>query len=350
MNFNPNFQTTHAGSLPHTEIDDNLCRWLLEVTDIPAWPQLPRRSFRESIYNQYSAGLPGLVIDNVNEKVYLDTSGDLTGDLEAFYQRCLADEVDSFGFGPEEAIGFSGLLECLRTTPGEWAKGQVMGPFSFGLTVTDQNLRATLYNETLADTIVKNIGMKARWQVRQLKALRPNVLICVDEPYMVQWGSAYVNVSAEQVRAMLEEVLGAIHQEGAIAGVHCCGNTDWSLLLGTPIDFLNLDAYNCLEQLALYPEELRAFLDRGGVVAWGIVPNNEDIYHETPRSLAQRLWRGMEGIEAKAIGRGVPLLAAEFANRSLIMPSCGLGPTTPEIAVRVLDSLQETAEEVRQGG
>jgi hypothetical protein len=349
MDFNPTFQTTHAGSLPHTEIDAGLCRWLLQVTDIPAWPQLPRRSFRESIYNQYSAGLPGLVVDSVNEKIYLDASGDLTAELEMFYQRCLADEVESFALGPDEAIGFSTLLEALRATPGEWAKGQVMGPFSFGLTVTDQSLRASLYNETLADTIVKNIAMKARWQVRQLRAVRPNVLICVDEPYMVSWGSAFVNVSAEQVRAMLEEVLGAIHQEGALAGVHCCGNTDWSVLLSTSIDFLNLDAYNCLEQLALYPEEMRAFLDRGGVVAWGIVPNTEEIFRVTPRGLAERLWRGLEGIEAKAIARGVPLLAAEFATRSLITPSCGLGPATPEIAVRVLDSLAETAEEARKG-
>ena len=349
MDFSPTFQTTHAGSLPHTEIDDSLCRWLLDVVDIPAWPQLPRRSFRESIYNQYSAGLPGLVVDSVNEKIYLDTSGDLTEALERFYQRCLSDEVESFALGPDEAIGFSRLLECLRAAPGEWAKGQVMGPFSFGLTVTDQNLRASLYNETLADTIVKNIAMKARWQVRQLRAVCPNVLICVDEPYMVSWGSAYVNVSAEQVRAMLEEVLAAIHLEGAMAGVHCCGNTDWSLLLSTSIDFLNLDAYNCLEQLALYPEELRAFLDRGGVVAWGIVPNNEDIFRETPRSLAQRLWRGLEGIETTARGRGVRLHAADFVERSLITPSCGLGPSTVEVAERTLGILSETAEAVRRG-
>ena len=349
MNFNPTFQTTHAGSLPHTEIDAGLCRWLLDVVDMPAWPQLPRRSFRESIYNQYSAGLPGLVIDNANQKIYLDASGDLSADLEAFYQRCLSDDVDSFALGTDEAAGFFALLECLRATPGEWAKGQVMGPFSFGLTVTDQSLRASLYNETLADTIVKNIAMKARWQVRQLRAVRPKVLICVDEPYMVSWGSAYVNVAAEQVRAMLEEVLAAIHQEGALGGVHCCGNTDWSVLLSTSIDFLNLDAYNCLEQLALYPAELRAFLDRGGVVAWGIVPNNDEIFNVTPRGLAERLWRGLDGIEATAKGRGVALHAADFAARSLITPSCGLGPTTEEIAVRVLDSLAETAEEARKG-
>ena len=349
MDFNPDFQTTHAGSLPHTEVEASLCQWLLRVTDIPAWPQLPRRSFRESIYNQYAAGLPGVVIDRAKAKVYLDTSGDLPAALEAFYQRCLSDDVDSFALGPEEALGFWRLLDGLRAAPGEWAKGQVMGPFSLGLTLTDQNARATLYHEALADALVKNVAMMARWQVRQLRAVRPQVLMCVDEPYMVSWGSAYVNVSAAQVQAMLEEVLAAIHQEGALAGVHCCGNTDWSVLLGTSIDFLNLDAYKCLDQLALYPAELRAFLDRGGVVAWGIVPNDEAIRAETARGLAERLWRGLEKIEATARLRGVALRAADFARRSLITPACGLGPATEEIAVRVLDSLAETADWARRG-
>ena len=85
------------------------------------------------------------------------------------------------------------------------------------------------------------------------------------------------------------------------------------------------------------------------MVAWGIVPNTEEIYRVTPWQLAERLWRGLESMEATAIGRGVPLLAAEFARRSLITPSCGLGPATLEIAVRVLDSLPEMAEEARRG-
>ncbi len=82
---------------------------------------------------------------------------------------------------------------------------------------------------------------------------------------------------------MLDEVFTAIHAEEALAGVHCCGNTDWSVLLATQVDILNLDAYNYLEYLALFPMELREFLDRGGVVAWGIVPNNDEIFKDNPR-------------------------------------------------------------------
>ena len=90
---------------------------------------------------------------------------------------------------------------------------------------------------------------------------------------------------------MLDEVFAAIHAEDALAGVHCCANTDWSVLLATQVDILNLDAYGYLENLALYPDELRQFIDRGGYVAWGIVPNNELVL-TTPQTLAERMRSG----------------------------------------------------------
>jgi hypothetical protein len=348
MDFNPTFLTTHVGSMPHTQLD-GLCRDLTDTLDIPAWPQMTRRVFRESMYIQYSSGLPGLVVDAAREKIFFDTTSDLTPALEAFYERYLADDVEAFAMAPEDAAGFYGMLEALRAKPGEWCKGQVTGPISFGLTITDQNLRASLYDEMLTDAIIKNIAMKARWQVRQLRRVRPHVLMCVDEPYMASFGSAYISLNRERAIAMLDEIFAAVHQEGALAGVHCCANTDWSVLLATSVDFLNLDAYGYLENLGLYPNELRAFLDRGGVIAWGLVPNSEEIDNTTPSQLAERLWRGLEALAANAKIRGVPIRAEEFATRSLITPACGLGSTTVEIAGRVLESLQETAAQARRG-
>ncbi len=114
------------------------------------------------------------------------------------------------------------------------------------------------------------------------------------------------------------------------------------MLLETRVNILNLDAYGYLENLALYPSELRDFLDRGGVIAWGIVPNNETIYQETPQSLAERLLKGLKWISTKAVARGVNIQPEDLADRSLIVPSCGLGSTTVEVAERVLDVLVET--------
>jgi len=342
------FQTTLVGSFPHTDATA-ISQRILAAADIPVWPQLPRRTFRENMYTQYGAGLPGIVIDEAKEKITFDTSGDLSSAFEDFYARYLAEDVDAFALPPDYAAGFYAMLDMLRSTSGTWAKGQVTGPISFGLTVTDQTLRASLYDDQLAEAFVKQLAMNARWQVRQLKTVRANVLMFVDEPYMASFGSAFISLSREQVIAYLNEVFAAIHAEGAVAGVHCCGNTDWSVLLATSVDMLNLDAYGFIENLALYPQEMRDFLDRGGSIAWGLIPNNETIERETAVSLAQRLRDGFDLISRKAATRGVTIRSAELAERSVIVPSCGLGSTSVAIAERAIETLVETGNILTRG-
>jgi hypothetical protein len=345
---NFNFLTTHVGSVPYLDAK-GLVEKINSLLDVPAWPQLSRRSFRENMYVQYSPVLPAIQEDGNQEKVYFDTSKDITDALEAFYTPILSDDVDAYALRSEYANGFFAMLETLRQTKGEWAKGQVTGPVSFGLTVTDQDLRASLYNDMLADAIIKNMGMNARWQIRQLKSVRPNVILFLDEPYMAAFGSAFISLSREQVIGYLDEVFDSIHGEGGVAGVHCCANTDWSVLLATKVDILNLDAYGFVENLALYPAELRVFLDRGGAVCWGIVPNNEQIFNETPQGLADRLRNGINLIVEKAAARGVTIQAEEFASRSLVAPACGLGSTSIEVADRVFEVLAETGNILKRG-
>ena len=343
-----NFLTTHVGSVPYTSIN-GLTEKINKHLDVPAWPQLSRLSFRENMYAQYSPALPVIREDEEQEKIYFDTSEDITNALETFYTPVIADDLEAFALRPNYANGFFAMMETLRNSDGIWAKGQVTGPVSFGLTVTDQNLRASLYDDMLADTIVKNAAMNARWQIRQLKSVRSNVILCLDEPYMAAFGSAFISLSREQVVTYLDEVFDSIHAEGGVAGIHCCANTDWGVLLATKVDILNLDAYGFVENLALYPVELREYLDRGGSICWGVVPNTDQIFKETPQGLADRLKNGIQLIVEKAASRGVTIKAEEFENRSLIAPACGLGPTTIEAADQVFEVLSETGNILKRG-
>jgi methionine synthase II (cobalamin-independent) len=250
---------------------------------------------------------------------------------------------------PEYAQGFYALTDALKENPSKFAKGQVMGPISFGLTVTDQNGRACLYNEVYVDVLIKHMTFNARWQVQHLGTASKHVIMFVDEPYMASFGSAYVNLGKEQVIGWLDEIYDALHAAGAVTGTHCCGNTDWGVLLNTKVDILNLDAYDFIENLALYPAELRELLDRGGAVCWGLIPNDGRILNETPQLLADRLRNGIKLISENAAKHGVTIRPDEFASRSLIAPSCGLGSATVEIADRAFDVLVETSEILKKG-
>jgi methionine synthase II (cobalamin-independent) len=344
-----NFLTTHVGSVPHTQAHDLNAR-LLSTLDIPCWLQLVRRDFRENIYTQYAPTLPGAVVLADQEKVIIDTSAsDFDNALEKFYQAVIDENVEAFALHPNYAQGFHLLLEALEQKPGKYAKGQVMGPISFGLTVADQDGRACLYNDVYVDVLVKHMAFNARWQVQELQKVSELVILFVDEPYMASFGSAYVSLGREQVIAWLDEIYEALHAAGALTGTHCCGNTDWGVLLNTQVDILNLDAYDFIENLALYPVELREFLDHGGAVCWGLVPNNEHIFNETSQTLAKRLRDGITLICEKAANRGVTIRPDEFASRSLLAPACGLGPASVEIAERAFEVLAETGEILVKG-
>ncbi len=86
--------------------------------------------------------------------------------------------------------------------------------------------------------------MKCRWQIQKFKPYADKIICFIDEPILSAFGSStYVSVKREDVVALIGEVVEAVHAEGAMAGVHCCGNTDWSILIDAGVDIINFDAF-----------------------------------------------------------------------------------------------------------
>ena len=260
---------TMIGTMPH--IDPHAACSLVSrfLKDIPAWPQLPHRSYLEGMVTQYSEGFPGIVVNEGEKSIYVDRSQDIDKPLENLYAAYLDNDADRFPIGSEYAAGLHYFLNLDNLSP-RAVKGQLTGPITWGMTVTDDSKKAIIYDETLADAAAKLLRLKASWQEKALSRISKKTIIFVDEPSMSAFGSVAMMLSKERVIALLEEVFGGI---SGIKGIHCCGNTDWSVLLGTSTDIINFDAYNYGQSLSLYPAEVAKFLGRKGAIAWGIVPN-----------------------------------------------------------------------------
>jgi methionine synthase II (cobalamin-independent) len=332
------WQLTTVGSLPHTEVGEAWAIIMENARAIPNWPQLPRRSFLENMYVQFSEKFPGVVLDLENQRIYVDRGKELEPELEALYIAYLENDLEHGAISPDYAQGLATAHQFLSGHPLVAVKGQVTGPVSWGLSVVDQDRRPVLYDEVLAEAIAKHLRLKAAWQEKELRKISPNTIIFVDEPYMAAFGSAFVSLSREQVISLLEEVFSGIK---GLKGVHCCANTDWSILLETSIDILNLDAYGYAENLALYPEEVKRFLERGGIIAWGIVPASEEVHRETSESLVARL----EEAISLLVKKGVPREA--ILNSSMITPSCGTGSLSRETAEKVIKMAAEVAKRMQ---
>ncbi len=328
---------TVIGSMPHTDPSEACSQLTRYLKDIPAWPQLPNRSFLENMYVQYSQGFPGVVVKG--DSIYIDRSQDLNKPLEQLYAAYLENDFDKYPISAEYAAGLHSFLSLTNLSP-LMVKGQVTGPISWGLTVTDDSRRSIIYDDVLGDAVAKFLRLKASWQEKALSQISKNTIIFVDEPYMASFGSAFVSLSRERVISLLEEVFGGI---SGLKGIHCCGNTDWPVLLETSTDILNFDTYNYAESLTLYPAEVKNFLGRKGTIAWGIVPNQEEsLAKETVASLKDRLEEAMAPFTRKGIR------FKQLLEQGLLTPSCTLTPLSKEAAGQALELLVELSIAIRK--
>ena len=351
MDLKPRCTATAIGSLPHPDPERAVDIVLSAIPDAPIWPQLPKLGLREQMEIQYSEGMPRAVIDEAKSRLFFDTAGDYSEALAAFYEGYLAaTESGNYAvaaISPRFSAGLPALERRLqrlgRKLP--FVKCQTTGPLSFALTIVDEAKRAIYYDEEFMDAVVKALLMKCRWQIQRLKPYAETVICFVDEPILSAFGSStYVSVQRADVVAKLGEVVAAIQAEGALAGIHCCGNTEWSIPVDAGVDIVNFDAFQFGESIALYPDAMRTLLvAKKRFLAWGLVPTSAAIRDVTPAQLVERFealtghLAGKTGVDKQAI-----------VEQAFLTPSCGTGSMSIPDAERVFQVLGETSRALRQ--
>jgi len=353
--FTPNCLPLLVGSLP---MEDHLkaTGLMLEHTpDIPLWVQLPRH-LEEGMVIQFAPGMPGLTRKE-NKDVYINTAGNaFEQEMLAFYEAYLSIAEDPdliensrFALTPETARGFSVFMKTISNLSHApvAVKGQVTGPITMGIGMKDQADKLLFYDEQMRDIITKQVAMKALWQVSQLSRLgcaNPPILF-LDEPGVVGFGSStYISITREQIIESLGACIDAIHLGGGLAGIHICANGDWSLALESGTDIINFDAFSYFDRLVLYKDELKTFVNNGGILAWGIVPTSSPEYIDkaSTDSLYTMWIQQLEQLEPLGLDRN------KILAQTLITPSCGTGSLDLEYAVKVLELTRDLSLKIRE--
>jgi methionine synthase II (cobalamin-independent) len=349
MDFEPACMATIIGSFPHTDPREAIDLVLKYTPKLPAWPQLPKLPC-ENMMRQFTDGIPGFVEEE--DRAYFDTSTPaFEEELLAFYEKYIAalenedqQALEEFRIPKRCASGLYEFLAISHFQNAVAVKGQITGPFTLGTNLTDQDRRCIYYDSRLRESMVKSLAMKTRWQIHQLRRYELPVIIFLDEPSMRYFGTAdFIGISRKNVVQDLGEVIEAIHSEGCIAGIHCCGNTDWSVILATEVDILSFDAYEYFDRLALYADGLREFLDRGGIISWGVIPTlqKDKLPTETTNSLASRFEEYVKELEKRG------LAGDRIFRQSIITPSCGMRGLSEEMAVFALKLTSDVSRRVK---
>lgn len=353
MLFEPKGLATGIGSMPYTDAGDALPRIKKYLPVIPHWPQLPLRGRQEHFVNQSLKPLvkTGLLNDD-GEKIYFDTTKpDWADNMTEFYSMYLACEdgdraaLNEFAFPRESAAGFYAFLDEMEKGTGDAAvlKGHVVGPLTVAFQVKDELGRFAYYNDQLRDLIVKTIAMQAAWQAGELGRFGLPVLIFVDEPAVSVYGqSSYITVTREMIKEDLGAVFEAVHGAGGMAGVHSCDAIDWSILFESDLEVVNFDAYNYFSSIIPFVSSLKEFFDRGGSLAWGLVPTlNDRALEEDEDSLLMIL----EGEWSELITRGIS--RDTLFEHCLITPACGTGLLDRALAERIYGLTALVSEKLR---
>lgn len=338
----PRGATLAIGSLPHTDAEAAVEMMFRHNPVCPGWPQLPRRDFREGMYIQYAEGMPAAVVEEEGRRIWFDLER-APEEMAVFYEHYIEDDLEHLAISPSYARGLDLTTKRLSSAPEAlFAKGQVTGPVSFGLSVTDASQKPVLYHDDLFEAIVKTLAFKGRWQVERFRQAAPELIpvIFFDEPYLTQVGSAMISLPAEQVVSCLNECYAAID---GYTGTHVCGGTDWGLLASTDVDILHFDAFRHMQELFIYEKEIAGFMERGGMLAWGIVPTGKKAFESSSRELAELIMAGVRKVAAF----GGSMTEESVLESSFISESCGLGSRDEDTAERCLSLAAEVSDVIR---
>jgi hypothetical protein len=325
--------------LPHREKERAVKAVLENFPEAPCLPVLSR-SIRHML-----EGLPCLVFDRQNRRVFFDLSPEREGEILQFYDRYEKGDLEAFRTSEEAAPGFYALLERLKSDrPQElrWIAFQAAGPLLLGDIVKQADGVSSFFHETLRDILIKAVNMKARWMERKIKHEVPGVDVIAGLPE-----TTLVSFTSASGAGTRESVINAINDGfrglSGPAWVHCCANIDWSLLTEADVDVINFDAYQHAEKAALYHRDFKAFLEKGGMIAWGIVPvTDEAIGRETLTSLVERLKKAIDAFSTKGIDE------AALAAASWIMPCCDANLMSVENAERAFALTRAVSENMRR--
>jgi hypothetical protein len=328
--------TTAMAVMPHTDVARALEAAL--SLDVPFWPQLPNYSYYEDMYVQAAEHFPGIVLDL--EKRTLRFSMDkFAEELEDALGRF--DDPAFFDVGETYSAVYHRFL-ALELADRPAIRGQLEGPISFGFNVLNQDERPILFDDTVRPFMLDFMARRLNVQLARLKQKNPKAFMFVDEPGLQFLFSALAGYGDMKAKGDLDQFFAQVDRP---RGIHLCGNPDWDFLLNLDLEVLSLDVYTNAEVFASYAKSIARFLDRGGVIVWGIVPTGFEAFgQEEIPTLIGRLETIWKTLWARGVDR------QQLLSQAMLSPAtcCLVNPDKERTVERAFVAVKRMAVLLRE--
>jgi len=310
---------TAIGSLPHRDAHAAAALTLRCLPELPAAPQLPRRTPREGVVAQWAGAVSGITVRD-------DGTIEVTGPVDPRGELLTRFDTETH----------SGLLTFLEVAaaqplPPRHVKVQVAGPLTLGVAFVNAGIDAEVAFPLGARVTRAWAGAIEALVSTRLPAAK---LVCfLDEPALVCWRGADGPIDREVATDVLSTALAGCP---GVSGVHVCGQGDLRLALDAgpqvahfDVGTLDLDGASTLSR----------FLDGGGWIAWGAIPTHKPV-GEQP----QPLWKALLDAWCELTRRGCD--PVQLRAQALVAPACGLAGHGESQAERAMLLAREIGDRV----
>jgi len=330
-----NLLTTAMAVMPHTDVARAL-KMALSL-DVPFWPQLPNYSYYEDMYVQAAEHFPGIILD-MDKRTLRFSMDKFTEELEETLIQF--DDSAIFDISETYSVVYHRFL-ALNLANRPAIRGQLEGPISFGFNILDQDERPIIFDDTVRPFMLDFMAKRLNVQLARLKQCNVNAFMFVDEPGLQFLFSAMAGYSDLKAKDDLDQFFTKVERP---RGIHLCGNPDWDFLLNLDLDVLSLDVYSNAEIFSSYADAVLKFLDRGGVIVWGIIPTGFEAFsREEIPSLIHRLESIWKVLWSKSIDR------EQLISRSMLSPAtcCLVNPDKERTVERAFSAVKQMSDILR---
>ncbi len=334
----PHSLSTGIGALPFLD-PVKACDTVLELyPDIPYIPTLPNRDILESIVFCDSSLLPGRVIHE--GRLYVDSGKDSSAEMEQIYIDFMEGSSQRYALSAEYASAFAEMMH--RDLSGSMLlKCQVTGPVTFGMQVVDCEKRPVYYDDQFADVLSKMTALRAMWCEKAMRTISgvQKTLVVLNEPYLAALGSSVIPIDRDAVISGWNDISSLV--SGGL-GIHCCSNTDWNFIISLDPSVISFDAYTGATEFLLYMDDIIGYMEKGGVIAWGIVPADPGTFSSVSQDM---LIEKYCSIREQVVSVMDPVL---FDAQSMITPTCGIRFADEPESIAIMEESVAVSRHIRE--
>lgn len=311
------------GSLPHHSVDRALTLVRAINLDIPFVPQLPRQT--NTRFNMLTEVLWDLLDAGLVNQEYNRLTLAVDRRTEAF-QRL--HEPAAFAEGPRSRILEKFLAKPPTVTNAIKSQG-------VGLLTLHSAFRENDHSAELAAALASRLRHLYRYELERLDTLHSLRILVLDEPMLVPEKREEFLPLLQQEQQVLDEIRGL----DCLSGVHICGRLS-PQLFGLQFDVLSVDCGHPEFGLACLPsyEQLEEFLEKGGLIAWGIYRSDTLEVHSESEVLKN----------LHSIVEQISLPEGQVYSQSLLSASCGLAALSEIQAKESFLFLQRIENQIRK--